>query len=112
MQNKSKMPRGFCLGALTVVCAVLPAALAQTPPAKPVQVTIQEEQTESSDRSLPLDPAVRVEYQYVGNMAFGVTGEGRRLTCGAGSAGSVFKIDGQVYYPEEILRGKGINKPG
>jgi hypothetical protein len=78
----------------------LPAALAQTSSPGPVKVTIEDDKTEISEVTLPLDPAIRVEYQHVGNMNYGVTGEGRNLTCGAGAASVNFKIDGQVIFPD------------
>src|SRR5205085_9940697 len=88
--------------------AVLPAALGQTPAARPVKVTISEDKTEVGERVLPLDPQIRVEYQYVGNMSFGVTAEGKRLTCGAGSAHTVFKIDNQVFFPDGNMQQQAL----
>lgn len=80
-----------------VVLAVQPALAQQS--SKPYKVKIVEEKAEITERVLPIDPTVRVEYQYVGNMSFGVTAEGKRLTCGAGSAHTIFKVDGNVMYP-------------
>jgi len=65
----------------------------------PVKVTIEEDNTVASERTLPLDPIIRVAYEYVGNMSFGVNAEGKRLTCAPGSAISTFKIDGRVVMP-------------
>ncbi|HYV35454.1 MAG TPA: hypothetical protein VE988_07110, partial [Gemmataceae bacterium] len=75
--------RSLSLGlGLVIVC--LPALFAQAPANAPVKVTIDDDKTEISDRVLPLDPVIRVAYEYVGSMSFGVNGEGKRLTCGAG----------------------------
>jgi hypothetical protein len=86
--------------ALILLIAGVSLGFAQGPTAKPVKVTISEDKTEIAERVLPLDPKIRVEYQYVGNMSFGVTSEGKALTCGAGAAHTIFKIDGQIFYPD------------
>ena len=57
--------------ALALALAVLPDGSAQQPTGQAVKVTIQEEKAEISDRALPFDPTVRIEYQYTGNMTFG-----------------------------------------
>src|SRR4051812_7450413 len=90
--------RLVCLG-LGLALLALPG-FAQQQSTKPVKVTVQEEKAEIV--ALPLDPQVRVEYQYTGNMSFGVTGEGKRLTCGAGAAHSLFKIDNQIHFPDTV----------
>jgi hypothetical protein len=95
---KTLSRRGLLL-ALGLAIVTFQQALAQPQSSKPVKVTIHEDKTEIAERVLPFDPTIRVEYQYVGNMSFGVTAEGKRLTCGAGSAHTNFKIDGQVVYP-------------
>jgi hypothetical protein len=91
--------RGLCMMFGLALFGLQPG-LAQQQAAKPVKVSIQEEKAEIV--ALPLDPAIRVEYQYVGNMSFGVTAEGKRLTCGAGSAHSLFKIDNQILFPDVV----------
>ena len=87
---------------LALALVALPDGSAQQPASKAVKVTIQEEKAEISDRTLPFDPTIRVEYQYVGNMSFGVTAEGKLLTCGAGAAHSLFKIDNQILFPDTV----------
>jgi hypothetical protein len=90
------------------VCLVLGLALFALQPGfaqqktanKPVKVTIDTEEAEVV--ALPLDPVVRIEHQYVGNMSFGVTAEGKMLTCGPGAAHTLFKINNQVFFPDIV----------
>src|ERR1700722_1653653 len=65
----------------------------------PAKVVIQEDKTEIAEQALALDPIIRVAYEYVGGMTFGVNCEGKRLTCAPGSGISTFKIDGLVSMP-------------
>jgi hypothetical protein len=67
---------------------------------KQVKVTVDEEEAEIV--ALPLDPTVRIEHQYVGNMSFGVTAEGKLLTCGPGAAHALFKINNQITFPDVV----------
>jgi hypothetical protein len=97
MQTLFVLCRGLVVGLALTLLAVLPASARQS--TKPYKVTIVEEKVEVVERVLPVDPAIRVEYQYVGNMAFGVTAEKKRLTFGAGSASTNFMIDGNIHYP-------------
>ena len=79
--------------------AALPSGLAQQG-AKPFKVTIVKEKSEVAERVLPADPKIRVEYQYSGNMEFGVSAEGKRLTPSASSVNTLFMIDGVVQTPQ------------
>ena len=80
----------------------------QTPAAKPLKVTIEEDQTEATERTLPLDPVIRVAHLYAGNMVFGVMGEGKNLTCGNTAAQALFRIDGQVVVPNGQILAKPL----
>jgi hypothetical protein len=88
--------RGRLMLGLALAAALVSSALAQTPANQPVKVTITEDKNEISEKSLPLDPAVRIQYQFVGAMSFGVMSDGKNLTCGPGAANTIFKIDGQL----------------
>jgi hypothetical protein len=89
--------RGLFAAVSLVVVAVQPAPA--QPSTKPYKVTIVEEKPEVVEMVLPVDPAIRAECQYVGNMSFGVTAEGKMLTCGAGAAHTLFKIDNNILFP-------------
>jgi hypothetical protein len=96
--------QAFIVLARCCLLAVALAVLALSPTfaqhlTKPYKVTIVEEKAEVVERLTPVDPKVRVEYQYVGNMSFGVTAETKLLTCGAGAAHTLFKIDGNIQFP-------------
>jgi hypothetical protein len=88
-----------CVLCLALLVLALPVS-GQQQATKPVQVTIQEEKAEII--ALPLDPTVRIEHQYTGNMQYGVTAEGKMLTCGAGAAHTLFKIDNQILFPDIV----------
>jgi hypothetical protein len=93
-----KTLRALSLAGLAVLA--LQPALAQQSPAKPYKVTIAEEKPEVVEQRLAaIDPKIRVEYQYVGNMSFGVTAEQKPLTCGAGAAHTLFRIDNNIQFP-------------
>jgi hypothetical protein len=97
------------LGGLCLVLALFALALpgsAQEKGSRPVKVTIQEEKAEIV--ALPLDPQVRIEYQYVGNMSYGVTAEGKMLTCGPGAASAMFKIDEQIMFPDNVTQPQNL----
>src|SRR5262249_51154283 len=105
------MTTDFRFGALVplgIALAAHPVGLAQQPASQAVKVTIQEEKAEISDRALPFDPTVRIEYQYTGNMTFGVTSEQKLLTCGPGAAHSLFKIDNQIVFPQSMGKGRPL----
>jgi hypothetical protein len=89
-----------CRAFLAVGLAILvmsPAIAQQS--IKPFKVTIAEEKAEVVERDLPVDPHIRVDYHYSGNMSFGVSAENKLLTCGAGAAHVNFKIDGNILWP-------------
>ncbi len=67
---------------------------------KPYKVTIVKAQSEVAERVLPADPKIRVAFQYNGNMEFGVSAEGKRLTPNANSVNTLFMIDGVVQAPK------------
>jgi hypothetical protein len=93
------------LAAVAVLAfGLLPLGSAQAPAGKPYKVTIQEEKSEVAENVLPFDQTVRIEYQYVGNMSFGVTAEGKMLTCGAGAAHAMFKIGDQLAFPDNVTQ--------
>src|ERR1017187_4305207 len=77
----------------------LPSGLAQ-PGTKPYKVTIVKEKSEVAERVLPADPKIRVEYRYSGNMQFGVSAEGKRLTPLDNSVNTLFMIDGIAQSPK------------
>ena len=104
MNTLTTFQRGSLL--MTLALLALPAAGTQPPTVKPVKVVIEEDQTEATERTLPLDPLIRIAPQYAGNMAFGVISEGKPLTCGAG-ANSLFRIDGQLV----MANGKVLTQP-
>jgi hypothetical protein len=92
-------PRGAAQAAGTVALlalGLLAAGLAAQPP---VAVKIQQEKATVEEVSLPVDPTMRAQPSFVGNMAYGLNIEGKRLTFGAGSARTTFRIDGQVLGP-------------
>jgi hypothetical protein len=94
-----------CVVCLGLLALALPVS-GQQQATKPVQVTIQEEKAEIV--ALPLDPAVRIEHQYTGNMQYGVTAEGKMLTCGAGAAHALFKVDNQILFPDVVSQPKAL----
>jgi hypothetical protein len=91
--------------ALSAFIGVVSPGQGQAPAAKGFRVQISADKTErGGDGYLPLDPQIRVEYQYTGSMNFGVTGEGKNLTCGPGAAFTMFKIDDQVTFPNAAVQ--------
>jgi hypothetical protein len=95
-----------CLTFGLALLVVTVPGFAQQQSTKPVKVTIQEEKAEII--ALPLDPAVRIEYQYTGNMQYGVTAEGKMLTCGPGAAHTMFKVDNQILFPDVVSQPKAL----
>ena len=47
----------------------------------PVKVVIQEDKTEVAEQALAIDPIIRVAYEYVGGMSFGINCAGKPFTC-------------------------------
>lgn len=94
-----RFPCRVGLLALVGLCWIALSTVAQ-PGAKPYKVAIVKEKTEVAERVLPADPKIRVEYQYSGDMLFGVSAEGKRLTPNAGSIQTSFMIDGTVHDPK------------
>jgi hypothetical protein len=83
------------LGLLAMVAAVVPAR-SQTPP---VQVKILEsEKIQAVEMYVPVDPAQRAEYRYVGNFCYGLYVDGVILCCGDGAIRPSFRVDGNNYF--------------
>jgi hypothetical protein len=96
----------LAIGLTFFVALALQPGLAQQQAAKPVKVSIQEEKAEIV--ALPLDPTVRIEHQYTGNMQYGVTAEGKMLTCGAGAAHALFKIENDILFPDIVTNPEAL----
>jgi hypothetical protein len=92
--SKSLLLGVLCLGAFT-----LAPTFGQAPGKSPYTIAIGEDKTAVGDQFLPIDPTIRIAYEYTGGMTFGVHAENKRLTCGPGSAITLFKIDGQMVVP-------------
>ncbi len=93
----------FALFGLGVI--ILPGLSQQPQPAKSYKVTIVEEnKPEVFEQVLPADPTVRVGYNYNGNMIFGVTAEGKRLTPNPDSVQTLFMIDGEIKSPKDTSK--------
>lgn len=75
--------------------------LAGDPPAAPqYKVEIKDGATALQEMLLPIDPVVRVNPQHSGNIYFGITVDGKRITCSPmGSIWPAAMIDGQVHNP-------------
>jgi hypothetical protein len=83
-----------------VTWLTLTAAVVQGDP--PVRVHIQEEKTKIEEIALPVEPTIRAQPNFTGNMSYGLSVEGKRLTFGPGSARTNLKIDGQLQAPNGI----------
>jgi hypothetical protein len=94
--------RGFMVLFGLGMTLVSPAQAQET--AKPYKVTIVEDKAEVSERVLPADPTVRIQYLYNGNMVFGVMAEGKRLTPNPDSIQTLFMIDGAVQSPKDTTK--------
>jgi hypothetical protein len=87
--------RSLLFGMALAALAAWPA-WAQQPP---VKVTITEsEKVEASESYVPVDPAQRVEYRYVGNFCYGLYVDGVILCCGDGAIRPSVKVDNQQYF--------------
>lgn len=82
--------------ALGLVVATTCGLLAQS---GPVRVVFHEPKTEAVAAILPVDGRQRIQYTNTGAMAFGLTVDGKNLSCGAGAIRTNFKIDGQLVHP-------------
>src|SRR5947207_13697097 len=66
----------------------------------PVKVTIKDGRTVVGEPTLPLDPTVRITPQHSGQNSFGLTVEGKRITCSPqGSIWQSINVDGSIYNP-------------
>ena len=86
---------GCCLVATVGLKVWLLAAVAQGAVAKPYKVTIVEGKPDIAEPFLSVDPKIRVEHYYTGDMSFGVSAEDKRLTRTAGVK-TMFMIDGKI----------------
>src|SRR5207249_3337860 len=66
----------------------------------PVKVTIKDGRTVVGEPILPLDPTVRITPQHSGQNSFGLTVEGKRITCSPqGSIWQTVMVDGNIFNP-------------
>jgi hypothetical protein len=84
------------------VCLVLLGLLAVVPAwsqEPPVQVKILESETiQDVDIYVPVDPAQRVKYNYVGNFCYGLYVDNVILCCGDGAIRPSFRVDNQNFF--------------
>jgi hypothetical protein len=73
-------------------------------------VTFREPQTEVANIVQPVEPNPRIQYQYTGMMAFGLTvDQNIMLCCGAGAIRTNFKVDNLIRHPN--IAGMGTPLP-
>jgi hypothetical protein len=64
------------------------------------KIEVKDNNQSTGDILLPLDPTVRIQAQHSGNIFFGLTVNGNRITCSPqGSIWPAARIDGQVHNP-------------
>src|SRR5262249_17313866 len=97
MIRRCPSSRGVRIAAGLVIVTLLglTAAPAQTP-APPFVVKIQDDKPVVQEVTLPVEPLVRAQPQFVGAMSYGLNVDGKRLTFGGGSARTTVRIDGQI----------------
>lgn len=88
------------------VAAVSAAILAAASTAQdnPVRVTFHEPKTDLATIAMPVQGPQRIQYQYTGQMAFGITVDNKMLCCGAGAIRTNFKIDGNIVHPTPVAQ--------
>jgi hypothetical protein len=69
-----------------------------------VRVTFHEPTTDiAAAVALPVEPIQRIQYQYVGTMAFGLTIDQQKwLCCGPGAIRTTFKVDNTIVFPNVV----------
>lgn len=75
--------------------AVLLSWSAAQETSRPFKVTIKDGKTVVGEATMPIDPQQRIQTQYSGANAFGLTVDGRRITCSTnGSVWGTLRVDG------------------
>ena len=76
-------------------------------PSARFKVTIKDGKAVIGEATLPLDPTPRIVSMHTGSNAFGLTVEGKRITCSPqGSIWSCIMVDGQINNPFNMFDGK------
>ncbi len=93
------MTRPLLLAPLVLLLCSLPA-LPQPEATGPVKVEFHQARSEGAPAVAPIDPAVRIQFQHVGRMMFGLTyDQNTMLSCGPGSMRTTFRVDDRMVQP-------------
>ena len=97
---------GLCLLAFILTCASAQESRG------PVKVTINDGGAVIGETTLPLDPVKRITPQFNGQNSFGLSVEGKRITCTPqGSIWGSLKVDGNISNPFNDFMGGRIVQP-
>src|SRR5947208_1929206 len=92
---------GLCVLAVILTCASAQESRG------PVKVTIKDGGAVVGKATLPLDPIQRITPQYSGQNNFGLSVEGKRITCSPqGSIWGSLKVDGNISNPFDAMAGR------
>src|SRR5205823_1560595 len=95
------------VGLVALLVLALAAWSAAQETASRYKVTIKDGKAVIGEATLPLDATPRIVSQHTGANAFGLTVEGKRITCSPqGSVWGCMKVDGQINNPFNMFDGK------
>jgi hypothetical protein len=99
------------LSALGLLAVAGPAGFGQQPPRR-VKVTIQDATPVVQEIALPIEPQIRAQPSFPGAMSYGLNVDGKRLTFSSGSARTMVRVDGNIFFPNAQQRPLGPGPRG